>query len=180
MNGHTYNWDAMTATPTLSSGTAGGISVAELIYDIGYIAGLDYPAGEVGISINHLRNTIWFFNYDCAEMPHDGSSNYDVARVRENIDNNKPVLMSGFPESGAGHAWVIDGYKRNDVHYTYYYIDAPDVIYATRVATIATYFHCNLGWGQNNQSQTSAGGYFHSGSFLYNNRLSAVYDITPR
>lgn len=179
-HGKTYNWDAMTATSTLSSGSVGGAAAAELIYDFGRIAGIDYSSGEVGVTIDQLRNTIWFFNYDCAEMPLDGSSNYDVARVRENIDNNKPVLMSGFPESGAGHAWVIDGYKRNDVHYIYYYLDAPDVVYDTRVHTISTFFHCNLGWGPNHPNQTYAGGYFHSGSFLHNNRLSTVYDITPR
>ena len=177
--GHTFNWDAMTATPTLSPGSTGAIEAAQLIYLIGDAAGIEYP-GETGVDIRRLRNTIWFFNYNCAELPDDESSNYDIDRVVENIDDELPVLMSGFPESGPGHAWVIDGYERRNAIYTYYYLDAPTIVYDTRVATIATYFHCNLGWGPYHSNQTYAGGYFHSSSFLYNNRLSAVYDITPR
>ena len=181
-DGHTYNWDAMTATPTLSSGSVGGAAAAELIYDFGRIAGIDYSSGDVGVNIYQLRNTIEFFNYDCAEMPLDGSSNYDVARVRENIDNNRPVVVGGFRlntnNEYVGHAWVIDGYERHNAIYTYYYLDAPDVVYDTRVHTISTFFHCNLGWGEE-ANRNNNNGYFNSNSFMYNINLSVVYDIIP-
>ena len=85
--------------------------------------------------------------------------------------------MSGY-NSEAGHAWVIDGYERRNAVYTYYYLDAPTVVYDTRVAAVATYFHCNLGWGENNNYYYN-NGYFNSNSFLHNNNLMGVYDITP-
>lgn len=165
---HTFNWDVITdGTPT------GNAAAAELIHIFGDTAGIEYENGITGTIISHLRNTIWFFSYNCSEP-----ISCDIERVIENIDNNQPVLMSGY-NSEAGHAWVIDGYKRRNVIYTYYYLDAPTVVYDTRIAPISTYFHCNLGWGKNNNNYYN-NGYFNSNSFLHNNNLMAVYDITPR
>lgn len=176
-NGHTYNWNAMTATPTLSAGSTGAISAAELIYDIGYAAGIEYP--QTGVGIYHLRNTIEFFNYNCAELPDlNVNSNYDIARVRENIDDELPVLISGYPNSGSGHAWVIDGYTYNNSSVTYYYTYAPYDVFESVQISSSTYFHCNLGWGIV-PDQTYNNGYYYSNSFLYNNDLMVVYDITP-
>ena len=86
--------------------------------------------------------------------------------------------MSGY-NSEAGHAWVIDGYERRNAIYTYYYLDAPTVVYDTRRIPSSTFFHCNLGWGENNNNYYN-NGYFYSESFLHNNDLMVVYDITPR
>lgn len=85
---HTYNWDAMTANSKLDEGTAGAIAAAELIDDIGDSAGIEYEEGQTGTTIYHIRNTIWFFSYNCSEP-----SSYDVDRVIENIDNELPVFM---------------------------------------------------------------------------------------
>ena len=168
-DGHIYNWDAMTAIPELSPGSTGAIAAAELIYDIAKAAGAVYNTWTTDIYTTHqIRNAIWFFSYNCSEP-----LSYNEESIIGNINNEQPILIVGFDDRGEGHAWVIDGYRRNDVHYTYYYIDTPDVVYDTRVHTIATYFHCNLGWGGDSN------GYYNASSFLHKNNLSVVYDITP-
>ena len=176
--GHTYNWDAMTATTTLSAETIGAISAAELIYDIGFAAGINYP-DETGVNIYHLRNTFGFFNYNCAELPDlNVSSNYDIDRVVENINDELPVLISGYPASGVGHAWVIDGCRHQSTSEVYFNVNT-FAIFETNVINSSTYFHCNLGWGPSHIDQTYNNGYYYSNSFLYNNDLMVVYDITP-
>ena len=168
---HTFNWNVIkNGTPT------GNAAAAELIHIIGDTAGIEYEEGITGTTIYHLRNTIWFFNYNCAELP-DTGSNYSIDRVRENIDDELPVLMSGY-NSEAGHAWVIDGYRHQSTREVYFNT-ITFAIFETNVINSYTYFHCNLGWGLV-PDQTYNNGYFNSNSFLHNNDLMAVYDITPR
>ena len=173
--GHTYNWNAMTSSPTITSdNTTGAIAVAELIYDIAEAAGAEYGDGTTGVqTVYHMRNTIEFFSYNCSEP-----LAYDVERIRENIDAEQPVLIGGYNSEG-GHLWVIDGYNYHDSRTTYYYTYAPYNIFETTGVSTYTYFHCNLGWGENNYYQKVNNGYFYSNSFLHNNNLSVVYDITP-
>lgn len=168
-----YNWNAMTADSDLQEGTIGAIAAAELIHQIGDTAGVEYEDGITGTTIYHIRNTIWFFSYNCSEP-----STYDVVRVRGNIDAEKPVLMGGY-NSVVGHAWVIDGYNYHNSSVTYYYTFAPYNVFESIVLSNYTYFHCNLGWGENDNSSFN-NGYFNANSFLHNNNLTAVYDITPR
>lgn len=178
-NGHIYNWNAMTASSTLSDGSAGAISAAQLIYDIGSTAGINYPT-ETGVDIYRLRNTIEFFSYNCVEfIPNDNNYNYDIGRIRENIDDELPVLIGGFPDNGAGHAWVIDGYNYHNSSITYYYTFAPYNVFESIILSNYTYFHCNLGWGETHNKQTQNNGYYNANSLLYNNNLSVIYDITP-
>lgn len=167
--GHTYNWDAITATPTLPAGSTGAIAAAGLIYDIAEAAGAVYDTWTTDIYTTHqIRNAIWFFSYNCSEP-----LSYDEESIMGDINDEQPILITGFDNRGEGHAWVIDGYKRRNAIYTYYYLDAPDVVYDTRVHTISTFFHCNLGWGGDSN------GYYNANSFLHKNNLSVVYDITP-
>jgi hypothetical protein len=168
-DGHTYNWDAITATPTLPAGSTGAIAAAGLIYDIAEAAGAVYNTWTTDIYTTHqIRNAIWFFSYNCSEP-----LSYDEESIMGDINDEQPILITGFDNRGEGHAWVIDGYNRRNVIYTYYYMDAPTVVYDTRVHTISTFFHCNLGWGGDSN------GYYNANSFLHKNNLSVVYDITP-
>jgi hypothetical protein len=168
-DGHIYNWDAMTAIPELSPGSTGAIAAAELIYDIAKAAGAVYNTWTTDIYTTHqIRNAIWFFSYNCSEP-----LSYDEESIMGDINDEQPILITGFDNRGEGHAWVIDGYNRRNVIYTYYYMDAPTVVYDTRVHTISTFFHCNLGWGGDSN------GYYNANSFLHKNNLSVVYDITP-
>ena len=180
-HGHTYNWNAMTATPTLSSGSTGAISAAELIYNIGRYAGINYDDGP-GVDIYHLRNTIEFFNYNCAELPENRISNYDIDRIVQNIDDELPVLIGGFKtvnNETEGHAWVIDGCNHQSTREVYFNTITFSV-FETNEINSTTYFHCNLGWGLDFPEQTDNNGYYYSNSFLYNDDLMVVYDITPR
>lgn len=166
-NGHTYNWNAITATDILYSGSAGAISVAQLVYDIGDTAGINYEIGTE-TSIHLLDNTLEAFDYN-----YSTPTSYNADRVVENINNGQPVLMDGYNNQFDGHTWVIDGYNRINTRYTYYYIDRPNFIYETRIVGSVDYFHCNMGLGGRND------GYYLSSSLLHNNSICTIYDITP-
>ena len=166
-NGHTYNWNAMTATATLDIGATGAITAAQLVYDIGYTTGINYEIGTEP-SIHLLDNTFEAFDYDCSTP-----TSYNVERVVGNINNGQPVLMDGYNNQFDGHTWVIDGYNRINTRYTYYYIDRPNFIYETRIVGSVDYFHCNMGLGGRND------GYYLSSSLLHNNSICTIYDITP-
>lgn len=166
-NGHTYNWNAITATDILYSGSAGAISAAQLVYDIGDTAGINYEIGTE-TSIHLLDNTLEAFDYN-----YSTPTSYNADRVVENINNGQPVLMDGYNNQFDGHTWVIDGYNRINTRYTYYYIDRPNFIYETRIVGSVDYFHCNMGLGGRND------GYYLSSSLLHNNSICTIYDITP-
>lgn len=71
---------------------------------------------------------------------------YDEDAIIEAIDNGCPAFVAGISGAIDGHAWVIDGYKRqyrtvnNEVQYRYY-------------------VHCDWGW------KGDCNGYYHSGIF---------------
>ena len=166
-NGHTYNWNAITATDILYSGSVGAISVAQLVYDIGDTAGINYEIGTE-TSIHLLDNTLEAFGYN-----YSTPTSYNADRVVGNINNGQPVLMDGYNNQFDGHNWVIDGYNRRNTRFTYYYIDRPNFIYETRIVGSVDYFHCNMGLGR------ESNGYYLSSSFSHNNSLCTIYDITP-
>ena len=71
---------------------------------------------------------------------------YDEDAIIEAIDNGCPAFVAGISGRIDGHAWVIDGYKRqfrtvnNEIQYRYY-------------------VHCDWGW------KGDCNGYYHSGIF---------------
>lgn len=166
-NGHTYNWNAMTATATLDTGATGAITAAQLVYDIGDTTGINYEIGTE-TSIHLLDNTFEAFDYDCSTP-----TSYNVERVVGNINNGQPVLMDGYNNQFVGHNWVIDGYNRRNICNTYYYTDNSNAIFDVVIVGSIDHFHCNMGLGNMNN------GYYLSSSFSHNNSLCTIYDITP-
>lgn len=175
-----YNWDLMTASSTLSSEDAGADYVAQLILDIAEEADAEYNFGESPIynttstEIVDIKNAFREFDYSCGHP-----SSYNINRVTENIIAEQPVFIGGFNDNNKGHAWVIDGYRHTAYRTTYYYTYEPYARYDTFITSSYTYFHCNLGWGPTHTDQLSNNGYYYAYSLLYNNDLSAIYDITP-
>lgn len=178
-NNHLYNWDAMTASSTLSSGTTGAANAATLIWDIGIDAKAKYNEYEnsedndTSTNIVDMKNTFRNFGYNCGHP-----SSYNIDRIQENINAESPIYIRG-ENSDGGHAWVIDGYQHTAYRTTYYYTYEPYARYDTFITSSYTYFHCNLGWGPTHPDQLSNNGYYYAYSLLFNNDLSAIYDITP-
>lgn len=170
---YTYDWEAMTVTPTLSAGSVGAIAAAALIRHIGSCTNAIYGNNGTSTSISDMDNTFRSFDYSCSNP-----SSYDVNRVQNNIDARRPVYIKGGPLTN-GHAWVIDGYNYTGYRTTYYYTYEPYDRYDTFITSSYTYFHCNLGWGDDHEDQTTNNGYYFAYSLRYNNNLKVIYSITP-
>ncbi|MBR5984435.1 MAG: C10 family peptidase [Bacteroidales bacterium] len=99
------------------SGTQTFYVADALRYNFGYRNGVNYKYRDNGAtddSFEHYyeNDTIW------------------SRMLIEDLDMHRPLIYSGHPSSGAGHAWVCDGYRTNNEG--------------------TTEFHMNWGWGGSN------------------------------
>ncbi len=179
-NNHLYNWDAMTATSTLLSGTTGAANAATLIWDIGIDADAKYNEYEnpedndTSTKIVDIKKTFRNFGYSCGHP-----ASYDINRIMSNINAGKPLYIRGDNGGTSGHAWVIDGYHNQTFSVTYYYTYEPYDFYDSYVSSSRTYLHYNIGWGDNSSAQTHNNGYYLASNFMYNQDIEIIYDITP-
>ena len=176
-DGHIYNWNAMTATPTLSEGDTGATYAARLVADIGSEAGAYYePQGNYTevTTLKKVKNAFIAFDYSCGDP-----TLYDASIIKENINEGLPVFIRGTNSNNEGHAWVIDGYHYTTYRTTYYYTYEPYARYDTFITSSWTYFHFNLGEGPNYVDQTAHNGYYYATSFEYNDNLKILCDIIP-
>ena len=86
---------------------------------------------------------------------------YNYWTVKSDLDNNRPVYMSGRPSTSTKkHAWVIDGYKVvTSTRITYFILDDGSQNITERLVTSERYLHIN--WGRDGRSN----GYFQEGTF---------------
>ncbi len=105
-------------------------AVAKLMYTVGAACNMDYSNIESGSSlIQASQGLSQYFGYDkdmCVlfgDLVPAATWNEIIA---EEINQSRPVMFSGAEASGAGHAFVLDGYE-------------------TRGGNI--YYHINWGWG---------------------------------
>ncbi|MEI6765456.1 MAG: C10 family peptidase [Bacteroidota bacterium] len=149
----TYDYASMTNT----SNSASKDAISTLIFHCGVAVDMYYTPIESGSS-NYksyvaLRD---FFHYRIA-MTYESKSDYLDAdwriKLRDNLDQNMPILYSG-SGSGGGHAWVCDGY------------------------TDTTKFHFNWGWsGSNNGYYTLAN--LNPGGYDFTQGQDAIFGIAP-
>lgn len=125
--GHIYNWSKM--LPQYLSGLyteEEADQVAILMRDLGHAMFANYtPAGTGAALENALESLISYFDYDKSGLycDRDTYSNSEwISKIKSEIDNNRPVMYSGFNDK-SGHAFVMDGY------------------------TTDNYFKVNWGWG---------------------------------
>ena len=88
---------------------------------------MDYGLEESGASTNSVKDAlVSYFGYNESSMSLIKRSDYKQSvwnqMIYDEIKNGRPVFYSGKSSSG-GHAFIIDGYDKND------------------------YFHVNWGWG---------------------------------
>lgn len=91
----------------------------------------------------------------------NGTSAYNYWAVKSDLDNNRPVYMSGRPSnSNTKHAWIIDGYKIiTSTRITYFILDDGSQNITDRLITSERYLHINWGF------DGSSNGYFQEGTF---------------
>ena len=131
-SGHTYDWDNMLDYYGWSSVTDSFISynqtqadaVALLMADIGKAMRTMYCQENGSPTYFEYNALVRNFGYELGIEVVRGDRAADVKNaLKAELDEKRPVLYSGYPAEGDGHALVCDGYTENN------------------------YFHFNYGWG---------------------------------
>lgn len=112
---HNYDWASM---PAVYDGTndAAFDGVARLMADLGVAVEMQYNKDGSGAYIGNLITAMQKY-YGYSKLSHlmaieDVGAEAWNGRLREEIDANRPVLYAASdPNTGGGHAFVIDGYK---------------------------------------------------------------------
>jgi hypothetical protein len=133
----TYLWDEM--PNSLSSQNT---PVAKLLYHCGVAVEMYYSATGSGANMSEAADKmVDNFKYSNSISLKDKSSYTNTNwnnLLKGQLDLLRPIMYSGSPQEGAGHAWVLDGYQGTD------------------------HFHMNWGWGG------SMDGYFYLDNLVMN------------
>lgn len=151
------NWDGIKLYPTIySASETNKDALAHLIREIGHLALMDYNPGGSGAYDLYANIAMANSGYTQGTI-----RNYDFTTMQSELDNTRPVYMSGAPaNSTSGHAWVVDGYKIQNYIIRYYNIWSDDTWEYTGSNSFSyKYLHINWGWGGN------CNGYFQDGVF---------------
>ena len=110
--GHTYDWENMPENARNRTEYQNA-QIAQLLYDIGVMSKMDYAPGGSGASSLSPLYLTEYFGYD-KSMRYESREYYTDERweqmIRDEIDAGRPVFHCGF-RPGAGHAFVLDGYR---------------------------------------------------------------------
>jgi len=163
-----YNWSTMLN----NSGTS---ETQALMRDAGTSVDMDYGCEASGASSSDVDDALLNdFSYSNASY-----SDFNHNTVKSNLQQNRPVYMSGDRISGyflgiplyTGHAWVCDGYRAG---HECIFDDYGNVIGAYDYL----YFHMNWGWG-NNFSWCGLNNFTAPNGNTYNYHRNIVYNIEP-
>ena len=147
------------------------ISLAQLVADVGYKANIKYGeyiettgTYESWTSITGAYSSLVAFGYYTR-----GVQSYSFSTIMSEMDNSRPVLMTGISTSGEmGHAWVVDGYYHKMEHMIEYYETemGGDRMIVNESPIVTSHLHINWGWDGNGN------GYFNEGVFKPSNPIS--------
>ena len=157
-----YNWSQM----PLDNATS---TTANFIADIHKAIEIESPGQPTfdcygtGVTYYNDMGTVLKnrFKYSSANK-----DNYNYMTVKANLDEGKPVLLSGFGNYG-GHMWVCDGYSSS----SFYYDDC--------TGTSTLYFHMNWGWENSKNNGYYAFNNFNPGVYTLNDNIQMIYNIKP-
>ena len=156
-----YDWDNMLPDYNRRNVTTKQEdAVALLMNDVGIATNMQYTDRASGtqsyMAERALRN---YFDYDASMVTraNEGVDNF-IEIVKNELRNGFPLYISGDSKTGGGHAWVCDGFDKDDR------------------------FHMNFGWnGQANGyyslatlSVTSTGSEFNGAQHSFNLRLHVI------
>ena len=156
-----YDWDNMLPDYNRRNVTTKQEdAVALLMNDVGIATNMQYTDRISGtqsyMAERALRN---YFDYDAALVTRfdEGEDNF-IEIVKKELRNGFPLYISGDSRSGGGHAWVCDGFDKEDM------------------------FHMNFGWnGQADGyyslatlSVTSTGSEFNGAQHSFNRGLHVI------
>lgn len=123
-----FSYDGMTGfMSNLNLGyntNPGYLTTALLLRHIGNEVGDIYGnnATSVLFPMSRLKDFFSSKGYSCTKQ------SYSVDKVKQNLLNNMPIVVGGYPENSLGlpdysngHSFIIDGYRRYRTKTTYYY-----------------------------------------------------------
>ena len=144
-NGHTYNWDMITANERHTSLSDATMMISRLVCDIGQDQPrIEYRTSDDGGTSTYFsenRETFLHFGYSCSTV-----MDFSSSLVVNNIDNRKPVWVGGQETLGSsGHIWHIDAYQDNRIIKTYYETTPPYNVYHKNIYHSYSY-RCVWGW----------------------------------
>lgn len=163
-----YNWSNM-------PDYFGTYDTQILMSDVGGSVDMDYDCEGSGAYSWKVDDALEDeFNYSNATY-----GNYNYNTVKSNLQQNKPVYLSGDRISGyflgiplyKGHAWVCDGYRAGHVCV---FDDYGNIIGEYDYL----YFHMNWGW-DGNFSWCGLNNFTAPNGYSYNYHKKMVYNITP-
>lgn len=190
-NGYTWsgNWSILTAYPTAFRLMADDKrELAQLMKIIGMCIRTTYHSDRSETLFLQTRN---FFR-DRLRFDMTDVYSYNLSQIKNSLQNNSPVYISGNDYQQGSHAWVIDGYRKVS-RYKYYNvyecivskpsdpIDEHEWCLISSTLNSVTNFeqvHCNWGWdGRDN-------GYFESGVFCvddlnFSNSFCLLLNLSP-
>ncbi|MCW5211445.1 C10 family peptidase [Desulfobulbus sp. TB] len=151
----TYDWDSM--PDSLSDYDS---DIAELLYHAGVSVDMNYgpssSGASTGATVTALKTYFGYSDTASYVRKSDYSGEDWTALLREEIDNNRPVIYRGYNiGTGSGHAFVCDGYSGSD------------------------YFHFNWGWYGSYQDEFFYLNDLTPGSHDYSDSQVAVIGIAP-
>lgn len=123
--GHEYDWENMPLNPPYTDEQVENI--ARLMAECGAMIESDYSATGTSSYLNLLMEPLRFhMDYDASMAKRNRKSYRDDEwhmMLKSELETNGPMIYGGEPETGNGHAFVLDGY------------------------TSADYYSVNWGWG---------------------------------
>ena len=167
---NTYNWANMPDYGQYASGT---YDIQLLMKDAGESVNMQYSCSRSGANSSNIPQAlINTFHYSNAVY-----DNFNLNTVVQNINYNKPVILTGGTNSGGnyidGHAWVCDGYLQSTV----YFRDEHGNCTGQGV-TYNPILHMNWGWdGDYNYGYYNVS-YFNPGNYTFNYLNKMIYNIT--
>lgn len=120
--------------------------LAEVIYDLGIRFGRQYHNGETVVIPENV--IIGLKNMDAGYYADAVFDVVDLDKMYVQLDKGKPLFMLGTIETGAGHAWVVDGYalaKRTGTYVTKYDDESKGDLYLIE-SQLAHFIHVNWGY----------------------------------
>ncbi len=149
---------------------------------IGGLCNANYGTAETTAADNSIHDVLNTFGYKYRSM-----GPYELESLANSMSVDCPAYLCGrSPDNSQGHAWVADGYKRQerdyyviyDLYDTYMNFVRADTVYWGLSSHVITDIYCN--WGANGQYD----GYFEAGVFKpgvsdFTRNVKQVIDIKP-
>lgn len=159
----TYNYSIM---PNRFNGvtTVGSDEMARLIRDVGNAVLMEWGCSSSSSNIGLISRALRI-NFGYPRIVEVES--FNLNRVKEEVYNRRPVLLSGGPKEyilgvipyrGTGHAWVCDGYRV--YHFCYGTPDPNTIDGGDYTEYKETYLHMNWGWNGQLNAWYRPGSYF--------------------